>query len=363
MSGITLDVLTRRAEIRLEDRVVLVDITESDYGDIFGRKRPLDPLIILKLIQAALRGGAKLVAVDIATEDWPQRKDIDAALANVGGLNGELLIDGGAVVWARDFYMKPEQLGARYEMQPIIGGAAAAATECFGPPGLAEEAGVVRWFTTSLEADSSYQPSFVEQILYRSTHNSCLDRSDNSELRLISFSSKIRSESAGTLLQESEEKDWGVSVKPYARKVVILGGSFHAGADLRGTPMGVRSGLEINGQAVASALKGEARLEIGEGWSLAADIGLGILVVFIGLIGPRAHLWTTALTLLIATSGMWLLWREYYLFLSFIPIGFGLIAHLYLARLFPHGSSDLLNPARVSAAAKDQPALGKTRRH
>jgi CHASE2 domain-containing sensor protein len=53
-----------------DHQIVLIDITDEDYRTLFDRKRPLNPKVIFALIRAAQQGGAKLIAVDISTEDW-----------------------------------------------------------------------------------------------------------------------------------------------------------------------------------------------------------------------------------------------------------------------------------------------------
>src|SRR6266446_7076935 len=67
----TLDRFIRLDPPRQEDQIVLIDITEEDYSTIFGRRRPLDPATVVELVRAAHLAGAKVIAVDINTADWP----------------------------------------------------------------------------------------------------------------------------------------------------------------------------------------------------------------------------------------------------------------------------------------------------
>jgi CHASE2 domain-containing sensor protein len=316
----TLDRFIRWDPTITEDNIVLVDITEEDYADIFQKKRPLSPDVIVKLIRAAHDAGAKVVAVDISTADW-EAKD--------GTLVSKIPSDA-AVVWARGFYLDQSAEKSRMRLEPLLGGSDAGRGECYGVPALGLEAGVVRYFYSGLDADQ-WEPSFVDQILFRSKNGSCMEPgSGQEEVRIINFSAKIaRKESARTLLRQSAEKGWS-DQKQYAGKIVLLGGSFHSGSDTGLTPVGARSGLEIIGDALSTATRSEPRKELGKGWSIAIDAGIGLLLLAAGLLGSRVQIGVTVvLTALLGYSSLYT-FRQYYLFVSFIPFVLGVGAHLCL---------------------------------
>ena len=304
-----------------ETEIVLVDITEDDYEKVFKKSRPLDPATIVDLITAAHAGGAKLIAVDISTADWP--RDWEKR-------KGVKPLPLARIVWARGFYQERDQRRAEYVLEPILGGVHSAETECYGVPALAQEAGIVRSFYSNLAIGSHVEPSFVQQIVYRTTHDSCLAADEGGETEIIiNFSSRIRSESASTLLAESRQPDWGRRPE-YADKIVILGGTFHSGADIHDTPLGTKAGFEIIGQAVSSVRRGNFHSELGETLSLLIDlvIGVGLLI---GGIFVKA--WVRVFAYVAMAAALFLslyLFRQYYLFVSFLPFIVGILAHYRL---------------------------------
>jgi hypothetical protein len=319
LGRVSLDLLTRRNTPIDEDQIVLIDITENDYNNLFAKTRPLSPAKIVDLIRAAHKGGAKLIAVDISTADWPQDWQ----------QHSEKLPSSAAIVWARGFYRDPWDRRARYRLEPLLG-AADPGDECYGVPALGEDGGVVRTFYSGLQVGERSEPSFISQIVYRSNHQSCLKEDDaQAKLAIIAFSSRIRVESASTLLAEFKQKDW--NGKPlYGDKIVILGGSFHSGSDIVDTPVGVKSGLEIIGQAVSCVIRNNARTELGEWTSIWIDLLLGSVLLLFGVFGLRVQAIVTAIALALSIAFSLILFRQYYLFVSFLPFVVGIIAHLVL---------------------------------
>ncbi len=323
----TLDRFIRWDTPTTEDHIVLIDITEEDYGQLFGRKRPLDPATIIELVRAAYAAGAKLIAVDISTADWP--KDSDKQLSRVPS--------GAAVVWARGFYLDRQSGERRRKLEQLLGDVETSTRECYGVPALGQEAGIVRYFYNGLKIGMSWEPSFVQQIAYRSEHGSCLQpQYRDEELHIINFSAQIRTESASTLLVQSKQKDWGRRPE-YADKILILGGSFHSGSDTALTPVRAMSGLEIIGQALSSTMGSKARRELGKGYSVLIDAGIGAALFFVGLWGRRPQLLITVVFMLVLGYLSLYVFRQYYLFVSFIPFLLGVVAHACLGRL--HGLS------------------------
>lgn len=339
ISSFTLDSLIRNTPLNPENKVVLIDITEEDYDNIFHRKRPLDPALILEMVRGAVDGGAKLVAIDISSEDWPANTNLN-------------LQPNAAVVWAEDFYTPPNQHNQELILSPLLGEPLTSTRECYGVPALGEEAGVIRWFYPGLTIGNSVVPGFAEQIVYRSQHDSCLTEPPDEQRRIIAFSAKIPTETASTLLAEARLKNWKGS-HAYDGRILILGGSFHSGADVRETPVGSRSGLDINGQAVASLLEGTAHRELSERWAVIIDFCLGIIIVLTGLLGHRLQLAAVLIAMLLSAFLSLFLFRQYFLFLSFFPICIGIFAHIYLENRFHRHS----NPATHESAA-DLPATG-----
>jgi len=320
----TLDRFIRLDPPRDEDQIVLIDITEEDYSQMFGRRRPLDPAIVIELLVAAHRAGAKLIAVDINTADWPQGSE--------KLLRSELL-SGAAVVWARGFYLDRGSGKPHRRLDRLLGDVTTSTAECYGVPALEQGGGIVRYFYSGLKFEM-WEPSFTDQIAYRSEHGSCLLHQErDEELRIIDFSARIRTESASTLLEQSKQMDWGRRPE-YADKILILGGSFHSGSDTSLTPVGEMSGLEIAGQALSSFIRNKAKRELGKVSSLLVDAGVGLLLVLVGL---RSRIAQLVLAIAIVVLGAVLclrIFRQYYLFVGFIPFALGSVVHMLLGWIY-----------------------------
>jgi CHASE2 domain-containing sensor protein len=319
----TLDRFIRSDTRTIEDQIVLIDITEEDYNQIFSRRRPLDPATIIELVHAAYVAGAKLIAVDISTADWPEESE--KLISRVPPK--------AAVVWARSFYLDHQSQKPNRRLERLLGDVGTSTSECYGVPALGQEAGIVRYFYSGLKI-GIWQPSFINQIVHRSEHGSCLPPSDrDEERRIINFSAQIRTESASTLLAQSRQKDWGRRPE-YEDKILILGGSFHSGSDTSVTPVGAMSGLEIVGQALSSAMRRNARKELGKGYSVLIDAGIGVVLFVVGLCGRRAQLVVTVTFVLLLGYFSLYVFRQYYLFVSFIPFVLGVLAHMCLGWLY-----------------------------
>jgi len=324
LSRFTLDRLLQWGwlkELKEDDRIVLIDITDDDYRTLFHRRRPLDPKVIFELIRAAHRGGAALIGVDISTEDWGDEWTAAA----------DTLPADARVVWARSFHYKngkSEQL----VLEDFLGGHPRAKSECYGIPAFGSAAGVVRWFYPSKDIAGERHPAFVQQMLHRLEKRSCLTEPREAPHPLIiDFAVRLhRHESASGLLRKRAEADWA-ALQEYAGKIVILGGSYHAGEDLHMTPIGRLSGLQLNGYALWSALAGRARHELAEGWAIAIDlvVALALMLYTTFASHPPFAIIVIAAVLFIVLS--LLLW-QYNLFLSFVPLAVGVVLHWWIER-------------------------------
>jgi CHASE2 domain-containing sensor protein len=320
----TLDRFIRWDPPREEDQIVLIDITEEDYAQVFGRRRPLDPATVITLVRAGYVAGARLIAVDINTADWPQESE---RLLTSG------IPSGAAVVWARDFYLDRRSGKPHRKLDRLLGDVPASNRECYGVPALEQGGGIVRYFYSGLKFEM-WVPSFIDQIAYRSANDSCLQPQEREEeLRIIDFSAQIRTESASTLLEQSKQKDWGRRPE-YADKILILGGSFHSGSDTSLTPVGEMSGLEIAGRALSSVLRKKARREIGKSLSVLVDSVIGFFLFLVGLRSRGVQLFFALVVVILGGFLCLYIFRQYYLFVSVIPFAIGSVVHVGLERMY-----------------------------
>jgi CHASE2 domain-containing sensor protein len=338
-------------------QIVLIDITEKDFADpcLFARKRPLDPKIILRLINAAANGGATLVAVDIDTEDWSQWPPNAAATPDtaatpdscrrteVGTLPDKplewargLTLPNKPLVWARGFHTAEDPLDEPGAVvpEPLLGEESPDLERiCAGYPFLGAQAGIVRWFYKAKTIRGKLEPSFVSQIKYRNQNSSCqtnVSEADPDRRLIINFAYRLQRVAASAVFEASEKPGWK-DRREFDGAMVILGGSFHQGGDMLATPVGPLPGLVINGLALATLIDGREVTELSEVQIFLVDAAFAIGLVLCGIFSHRLAVWATggafSLSILL---GQYL--YQHALFLSSLPILLGLCVHLWLER-------------------------------
>jgi hypothetical protein len=224
-------------------------------------------------------------------------------------------------------------------LDPFWGGHQRSENECYGIPVFNAAAGVVRWSYPSLEIAGEHYPAFVQQILHRHNpdHRSCLrpwkDQPPLIKERhplIIDFGVHLHRETASSLLRKSVEADWAAQ-QEYAGKIVILGGSYHAGEELRMTPIGRLSGLQLNGYALWSALYGRGWRELATPWAIAIELCVGFALMLYNTFRRPLQFATISMIVVAFFLISLLLW-QYALFLSFVPMTVGVFAHWYIER-------------------------------
>ncbi len=319
-------------------QIVLIDITEKDFADpcLFARKRPLDPKIILRLINAAANAGATLLAVDIDTEDWPQWPPDAAANPDGCWRTGVETLPDKPLVWARGFHAAddPQDEQSAEVPEPLLGEKRPDLERtCAGYPFLGAEAGIVRWFYKARTIRGKLEPSFVSQIKYRNQNSSCqinVSEADPDRRLIINFAYRLRRVAASAVLMASEKPGWK-DHRDFDGAMVILGGSFHQGGDMLATPVGPLPGLVINGLALATLIDGREVTELTELQIFLVDAAFAIGLVICGIFSHRLAVWATggafSLSILL---GQYL--YQHALFVSSLPIILGLFVHLWLER-------------------------------
>jgi CHASE2 domain-containing sensor protein len=283
-----LDLFIKNEEPLVENGLILVDINDDDFEKIFQGRRPLDPGKIGALVKAAAQGGSKLVAIDIDTEDWPPGAWQEVA-------KGLELPDNFALVWARDSNLEESPEGDRLVPEPLLGDKSPNLQQnCSGYPFLGEQAGIVRWFYLSSVVDGRLAPSFVAQIEHKlsqkRSQSDCLTQASDERRYVINFSYRLPKVPASALFDPDKVLGWAGDA------VVIIGGSFHQSGDRKHTPLGMRSGLQINGLALATLMNRQSRelkYELGEQWAVLIDVLFAALLVFCAVLSSRLAFWAT----------------------------------------------------------------------
>lgn len=234
--------------------VVLVDIDDEDYAQLFGGNSPLNPERLGEIIANIAKGQPRVIGVDIDTSS-PQF----AAQFHLQRL-------GTHVVWEREMRELPEQGTDSAELHPldVLGGQKNLdpATNSTGLALLIDESEdkVTRRYRRSLLTARGPMPSFPSAVAaaYRGYHADEISKLlDSREDRLIRFfgspSSSERLHFSARKVGELAEHWPGAS--PIKDKIVLLGGSY-AGQDMHETPVGRLSGLEVMANVVDTELTG-----------------------------------------------------------------------------------------------------------
>ena len=257
-----------------ESQVVIVDITNSDFQQIFHeRTRPLEPDALRKLITAVATGRPCIIAVDIDTH-FPKFKDF------------KMEDDWPPVVWAREIAEVPADIKQKPVPLDVLGGQNPALNEKSGIPLLLDDAGkITRSYVRLIETTDGKQPSFGWAIYKQRQSRKCggitfPPLEEGTDPLMIRYSrsgegigrTKITS---GKVIWFAEDPNWPQNdlVKD---KVVLIGGSY-LGEDRHDTPLGTMTGVEVMANVVESELRGG-------GIKPPSYLTMGLLLIFDGFL-------------------------------------------------------------------------------
>ena len=248
------DAQLRINRVPADSPVVIVNIDDEDYRDIFGSISPLSPAQLDVLISAIANGQPSVIGVDIDTSD--KRFATQFALKNWRP----------RIVWERELREVPQEgtEGERLEPLDILGGQKDIdpRTNSSGLPLLVDDAEdkVTRRYRRSIATQNGMLPSlpFAIATAYFQNDPARLSGLENSpEDLLIRYSGNPEGShrlhfSARKLIVLS--RSWP-EASPIRDKIVLLGGSY-AGQDRHETPIGQLTGLEVMANVVETELAG-----------------------------------------------------------------------------------------------------------
>jgi CHASE2 domain-containing sensor protein len=268
-----IDVFAAADAGRPANHTFIFDIDDESYARSFNRTSPLDQARLADLIRAAFRADARVVAVDVETSVAEVLAKLEPAVA-------------GRIVWAR---------------VPDI----AEGTTCVKLPKAAplrDDEGIA---LMPMDGDGTvrrYRPLFqVANEDANASEASCSDRlvpsfpraavraaridgiADAAEPLLLNWSGdrlSIPRIPAHQVLADWQE-DWWSEVQPVAGRVVLIGGTFKEARDVRRTPAGQMTGVEIMAQMIEADMRGGALAEFGAVGAVVLDVIVGIALLWI----------------------------------------------------------------------------------
>jgi len=291
--------------------IVIVDITDKDYADIFQRKSPLNKAGIEQILAAIASAKPSLIGVDIVTpdEEFAQLK----------------YPQGAPIVWAEEASFD-ESSHSAVTVVPALGGAKTPSTLTGIAIMWMESDGVVRSYLRRHRSHDAFgwvvaktYCGQIEQVTTNQPDPKVLERcrviretkddaDDEKELTLDLLGGKDRFEhiSVRELLDAVQWKR-AETLNKLAGRAVLLGGTFPAGRDEYATPLGRMFGVELTAHAIQSELHGPFQ-KPGKYTILALNLagGIGILLLFIRFGVGRGCLVSLLAMIVIAPLWSWI---------------------------------------------------------
>lgn len=315
-----------------ESDVVIVDITQQDFEQIFeGKTRPLDPNGLQRLIGAIVKGKPCVVGVDIDTS-FQQFKE-----------HFKVQDDWSNLVWARETKEIPEDVHQRPVPLDVLGGQSPALNDRSGLPLLIDDAKkVTRLYSRLIETtreDAAENnkvdlPSFPWAVFKEGKNRNCAgiefpDLEETTEPLNIGYSrgkegagrTKI---SASNILKFSAEPNWHDN-NLIKDKIVLVGGSYFA-EDRHDTPLGSMNGVEVIANVIESDLRGGGRKVPGFLTIALLQMFGGVLLItlFQILRWRKALLLSLPIIILLSLACSFLTYYSFSHWVFFVPVMIGI---------------------------------------
>lgn len=247
------------AQVRLnrapsDSPVVVVDIDDSDYRELFGSTSPLDPRQLARLLSDIAKGQPSVIGIDIDTSD--PRFATEFTLADSGP----------QLVWERELRGVPQEGTEGEQLQPldILGGQKGInpATNSSGLPLLIDDSEdkVTRRYRRSISTQKGLLPSLpfaIANTYLRNDPEKLGKLADSQQDLLIRYSGNPEGSHrlhfpARKVIELSN--NWP-EASPIRGKIALLGGSYLE-QDRHETPIGQLTGLEVMANVVETELAG-----------------------------------------------------------------------------------------------------------
>jgi CHASE2 domain-containing sensor protein len=299
----------------------ILDIDDETYAEAFNRTSPLDKARLAELIQAAIAGGARAVAVDVDTDP------ADVLALDVLALVKERRNT--RIVWAR----APRLCGET--------GCVLLANESL-PAG--NEIGVALLQVDTDNTVRRYRPLFEIAEARAPDGCACTGRLVPSFPRAAILAGRIDGAplterplllnwngdrfsvprmSAGQALKDWKTDWWGKS-QPISGRIVLIGGTFEEARDVRSTPAGPMAGVEIMAQIIETEKRGGGLAEFSIIGASVLDLLLSVALVWVNWRYPAETRTGLALNAVIVLAlpfaAAWLLHRYALYWVNVAPV-------------------------------------------
>ena len=305
--------------------VVVVDIDDEDYRELFRSTSPLDPRQLEKLLSNIAKGQPSVIAIDIDTSDARF-----ATQFTLGNWSPQL-------VWERELRNVPQEGTEGEQLQPldILGGQKDInpVTNSSGLPLLIDDSEdkVTRRYRRSIFTQKGLMPSFPSAIAkaYIRNYPEKLGKLEDSQQDLlIRYSGN---QEGSQRLHFSARKinelsnNWP-EASPIHDKIVLLGGSY-LGQDRHETPIGQLTGLEVMANVVETELAGGGEKPPSSAVLLLLELfeAFVLILLFHALRFRLALLWSILLIPVMAMFCSFLTYRNGGLFVQFVFVLLGLL--------------------------------------
>jgi hypothetical protein len=298
-----LDTLQRAVTVERSSRIAIVLISDADYGDIFGRKSPLEPAKVVDLVRAVCDFRPQAVGVDLVTSDWTAEQ---ASYANQ-------TLAGCPVVWIVDVLGPAISDESTPGASPILVGnvlgrpppgdrsdGSAGTDPCWALSVLQPDAdGVIRRYTTHYPAvsagglDVSLHRTFAWTLAGSQPSGSpCVNRAPSRnwygeaehEKKIPFWANGAFPRINAHLMLDSrtqsklfETLQTGVFA---GNPIVVVGGAYRQARDRHRTPIGMLYGSEILANAIYTEREGTAIRDVAPWTSILVDIAVGAPILW-----------------------------------------------------------------------------------
>jgi hypothetical protein len=308
-----------------ESQVIIVDITQSDFEQIFqGQTRPLKPDALRTLIRAVAKGRPCVIGIDIDTH-FAQFK------------NFTLSDDWPPIIWAREVAELPADVNQKPAPLDVLGGQSPALNEKSGIALLIDDAvsKTTRRYVRLIETTVGKQPSFAWAVYRERQRQDCsgvrlppLDESAGP--LLIRYSRGIEGIgrtrlTASNVISFAEDANWPNN-ELVKDKIVLIGGSY-LDEDKHDTPIGRMTGVEVMANVVESELRGggiEPPNNLTVGLLLIFD-GLLLIALFQMLPLRKALLFSLPIIIILSLACSFLSYRSFSRWAFFAPMMVGVL--------------------------------------
>ena len=260
---------------RQATRLVVIQITDSDYETLFASTSPLDAGRLGSLLGAIAAGRPRLIAVDLVTAEPEFR--------TLASLEDEVpIIWAREVIWTRELESQTVMLDFAGLHRP---------DSRFGLVSMERDPdGVIRRYRRYSEVADTLRPSFATAVVKALRDEPVEPTEEPLFIKYQPLPLGVFHQSS-LVIEAAQSPDFGEH--GFLRdRVVLLGGDYRAARDEHQTPLGEMSGVEVQAQVIQSELEGGGLRPVRRdviGVLLFVN-SLGLLLLF-QLVGLRRAFW------------------------------------------------------------------------